>query len=181
VYTINHAPVIISTPDTILVRTSEQALWVARATDSDGDPVSFVFAPLRNWMIVQGDSVLRVSPADTSTSAVVVVRCSDGRGGVDSLVLRVIVDRLVPVACRAAKPTRFALTIPGVGRLFDVASSELFTIEVISLSGRCIARLGPVGGAVVWCPEFDAKASGGCVVRATSKHWRQERRVVLVH
>jgi hypothetical protein len=86
--TTNHPPVI-TNADTVTAKVGSATTWTATATDADGDPVTFTFTGQQAWIAVSG-ATLTMNPTATSKNDTVRVLASDGKGGFDTLNLKVM-------------------------------------------------------------------------------------------
>jgi RNase P/RNase MRP subunit p29 len=93
--TTNHPPVITNT-DTVTAKVGSTTTWTATATDADGDPVTFTFTGQQSWITVSG-ATLTMNPLATSKNDTVSVLASDGKGGLDTLKLKITVVNPPPV------------------------------------------------------------------------------------
>jgi hypothetical protein len=120
----NTPPRFINSPDSLVVQQGSSASWTARAEDDDNDPVSFSFTTTASYVQQLNDSTIRIAPVAGDSSRVVRVIASDGRGGLDTFELRVIVEPAVGLSQRrlfAAEDIR----LPGSMALYDLQGRVL--------------------------------------------------------
>jgi RNase P/RNase MRP subunit p29 len=91
-----NVPPVITNPDTVSAKIGVATIWTASATDPNGDAVSFTFTGQQSWITVSG-ATLTMNPAATSKNDTVRVLASDGKGGLDTLNLKITVFNPPPI------------------------------------------------------------------------------------
>jgi hypothetical protein len=85
-----NVPPVFTNPDTTSARIGLTTTWTAHATDANGDAVTFTFTGQASWVAVSG-ATLTMNPTATSKNDTVRVIASDGKGGIDTLNLKIAV------------------------------------------------------------------------------------------
>ncbi len=106
VFVVNNPPAITS-PDTLRGFTSTQVLYVATATDPDGNPVSFDFLDYPSWMS-ESNAMLSGTAPDTAVDSSFTVLATDG-DLFDTLDVAVIIDPQTSVSNSEPVPTSYML------------------------------------------------------------------------
>jgi len=85
-----NSPPVITNPDTVSAKIGSTTVWTAFATDANNDPVTFTFLGQQSWISVS-NATLIINPTTTSKNDTVTVTASDGKGGFDTLKLKITV------------------------------------------------------------------------------------------
>jgi len=106
VFVVNHRPAITSS-DTLRAFTSTQVLYVATATDPDGNAVSFDFLDYPSWLS-ESEAMLSGTAPDTAVHSSFKVVATDGELS-DTLNVAVIIDPQTSVSSSEPVPTSYTL------------------------------------------------------------------------
>ncbi len=83
-----NSPPVITNPDTVGARIGTTTIWTALATDPNNDPVTFTFSGQASWITVS-NATLTMNPTESSQNDTVTAIASDGKGGLDTLKLKI--------------------------------------------------------------------------------------------
>jgi len=176
-------PPVMTSPTFVNAPIGSITKWVARATDANGDSVTFTFKRLPTtptaWYSYSRDTLI-IIPESISQSCTTTVVASDGKGGIDSMNLRIIVVPAQSVINRNEIGANYTITIGNELFSFPVTADNAITVALFSCNGaKIMSRVVPLGLAMTDKISFHNVSRGFYFLRVSSRSFSIVRKVVI--
>ena len=181
----NRPPVFTNAPDPIKVADTQTVTWTTHATDPDGDKPTFTFNNLPGYITKTNDSTISIAPGKTDNNTTVRVIASDGKGGLDTFDLRVIVDHPVTAtlatALRTMQPAMHAAASKNciVVHYSTGNSGQKAILAIYSVNGSVIKRTALPFSSGIHTYTWSHASAGVYFVRLTSGNTEITNKVII--
>jgi hypothetical protein len=136
-------PPVITNQDTVSAKVGTTTKWVAKATDPNADPITFTFTGLPTipsaWCTVSKDTLI-LKPIASCKSDTVTVVAADGKGGLDTLNLRIIVSPTTSIIGNGVIQRGFFVAIGTSSIVVPFTGNDAITVGLFSSNGALMTR-----------------------------------------